>query len=95
MKLTTNIKNGIINVNLENETLDASNSDDFKEAIAPVIADGKKITFNLSKVSFIDSSGCGALLSCLRKLCARDGDLKLYGVQNQFVHCLNLSECTG
>lgn len=81
MKLTTNKKESIIDVCFENETLDAGNSDEFKEAIAPVIAEGEKVAFDLRKVSFVDSSGCGALLSCLRKINASDGELKLYGVQ--------------
>jgi anti-sigma B factor antagonist len=40
-----------------------------------------KVVIDLSRVEFVDSSGCGALLSCLRQLGDRGGDLKLCGVQ--------------
>ena len=37
----------------------------------------------LKNVKFVDSSGLGTLLSCLRVLRARDGDMKLYGMNKQ------------
>ena len=39
-----------------------------------------QVIFDLSRLEFIDSSGLGALLSCLRQIQARDGDLKLCGM---------------
>ncbi len=81
MKFKTKKENGIMDVRFEKGTLDASNSDEFKNAILPVLAENEKIALDLSKISFVDSSGCGALLSCLRNLAAKEGELKLYGVQ--------------
>lgn len=62
---------------LPDEYLDASNSTDFKDSIADLL-DGKgKVVLDMSAVEFVDSSGCGAILSCLRKLNSNGGDLKL------------------
>lgn len=68
-------------VTLPIDILDASNTEEFKTAIAPVIEKSKKVLFKMNKVKFIDSSGCGVLLYCLRQLNGLGGTLKLYGVQ--------------
>ena len=36
-----------------------------------------QIVFDLSRLAFVDSSGLGAFLSCLRHVHAKGGDLKL------------------
>ena len=61
------------------ETLDAGSAKDFKAAAAPLLTPGAKVMFDLSGLRFVDSSGLGALLSCLRQLNAAGGDLKLCG----------------
>ncbi|MDM8536484.1 STAS domain-containing protein [Desulfobacterales bacterium HSG17] len=77
-------KNGdVMVVELLSEALDAGNSKGFKKTIAPVLEENKNIVFDLTKVEFIDSSGCGALLSCLRKLQNFKGDLRLCGVSTE------------
>ena len=38
---------------------------------------------DLSSVRFVDSSGLGAMLSCLRQMTAKGGDLKLSGMSKQ------------
>jgi anti-sigma B factor antagonist len=67
-------------VELVGEQLDASNAKEFKQEIAPVIAANAKMVFDLGRLRFIDSSGLGAILSCLRQLTAAGGDLKLCGL---------------
>jgi anti-sigma B factor antagonist len=62
------------------EELDASNVDRFKSEMAPLLKDTKKLVLDLSRLHFIDSSGLGAMLSCLRQLSAHGGDLKLSGM---------------
>ncbi|HZR22476.1 MAG TPA: STAS domain-containing protein [Vicinamibacterales bacterium] len=59
------------------EDLDASNAADFKRDMATVIDANSKLVLDLSRVRFVDSSGLGAFISCLRKLNAKGGDLKL------------------
>jgi anti-sigma B factor antagonist len=59
---------------------DGGNADDFKQEIAPVLEKTKKLVLDLGRVQFVDSSGCGAILSCLKGLTAAGGDLKLCNV---------------
>ena len=62
------------------DDLDAGNAGDFKRDMAPVIDANTRVVLDLSRLRFVDSSGLGALISCLRKLNARGGDLKLCGM---------------
>ena len=62
------------------EELDASNAADFKRDMAPLIDEHAHVVLDLSRLHFVDSSGLGAFISCLRKLNAKGGDLKLCGM---------------
>ena len=62
------------------EELDASNAADFKRDMAPVLDEHPRLVLDLSRLRFVDSSGLGAFISCLRKLNAKGGDLKLCGM---------------
>jgi len=63
--------------------LDASNAGEFKRDIAPVLQANTRLVLDLSRLRFVDSSGLGAMLSCLRQLSAKSGDLKLCGMSKQ------------
>jgi anti-sigma B factor antagonist len=65
------------------EELDASNAEDFRRAIAPLLDSHAKVVLDLHRLRFVDSSGLGAFISCLRKLNARGGDLKLCGMSKR------------
>ena len=65
------------------EELDASNSAEFKREVAPLLAETRRVVFDLSRLRFVDSSGLGAFISCLRQMRARDGEMKLCGMSNQ------------
>jgi len=65
------------------EELDASNAGDLKRDMAPVLEANTKLVLDLSRLRFVDSSGLGAFISCLRKLNAKGGDLKLCGMSKQ------------
>ena len=65
------------------EELDASNSEEFKREVAPFLADTTKLVFDLGRLRFVDSSGLGAFISCLRKMNAKGGDVKLCGMSKQ------------
>jgi anti-sigma B factor antagonist len=43
-------------------------------------AGNAKVVFDMSQLQFVDSSGLGALLSCLRQLNAAGGGLTLCGI---------------
>lgn len=65
------------------DELDASNTGEFKRNIAPVLQANTKLVLDLSRVRFVDSSGFGAMLSCLRQLSTKSGNLKLSGMSKQ------------
>ena len=80
MNLTTEAVGPVTVVNLPMDTLDAANTHDFKAAMEPLLARGEPIVLDLSGVRFVYSSGCGALLWCLRRLHTGEGAMKLGGV---------------
>ena len=65
------------------EELDASNVAEFKRDMAAVLHGQRELVLDLSRLRFVDSSGMGAILSCLRQLTAKGGDLKLCGMSRQ------------
>jgi len=80
MKLHSEALGDVMVVRLQGDHLDASTVENFKAAAQPVIEKSMKIVFDMSALAFVDSSGIGAIISCLRKLKARGGDLKLCGL---------------
>lgn len=68
------------------EELEASNADDFRQEMAPLLmstsSSGHKLILDLGRVRFIDSRGCGAILSILKHLVAQGGDLALCQVND-------------
>jgi anti-sigma B factor antagonist len=75
---------------LNTDQLDASNAEDFRREIAPVLPDCRKLVLNLDRVDFVDSRGCGAILSCLKHVSAAGGDLKLSNVSSQVLPVFEL-----
>lgn len=75
---------------LPGKDLDASNTEEFKSKIAPSLKAHAKMVFDLSQLRFIDSSGLGAFLSCLRQLSTKGGELKLCGMSKQVYQTFEL-----
>jgi anti-sigma B factor antagonist len=77
MQLTvTNVGNVAV-VEVHAEELDASNADDFRNEMNPVLQNSTQVVLDLNRVQFADSRGCGAILSCLKFLSGAHGDLKI------------------
>jgi len=63
----------------------------FKEAMIGYVKGGNRaIILDLSEVTFIDSSGLGALISCL-KLIGQDGELVLSGTRGTVASMFKLT----
>jgi anti-sigma B factor antagonist len=77
MELTVGNIGSVTVIQLPVENLDAGNIKAFKRQVSPLLEAKAKLVFDLAKVQFVDSSGLGALLSCLRQVNAKGGDLKL------------------
>ncbi len=83
MQLTVEAIGDVAIVALGVEELDAGNTAEFKRDIAPLLEANTKVVLDLSRLRFLDSSGLGSFLSCLRKVMAQGGDLKLCGMSQQ------------
>ena len=83
MRLEQQTVDGVIVVEVHAQNLDVSNSAALREAIEPHITENTRMVLDLSPVEFVDSSGLGAILSCLRKVSTGDGDLRVCGARPQ------------
>jgi anti-sigma B factor antagonist len=80
MQITVDKRDDVVVAHIPVADLDAANSGEFKHDMAPILEAGDKVVIDLSSVRFVDSSGLGAMLSCLRQITAKGGDLKLSGM---------------
>ncbi len=80
MELDVEQVDGVTVVKPCGEYLDASVADEFKRDVSRVLDSNLRVVFDLSRLQFIDSSGIRAILSCLRRVSAAGGDLKLCSV---------------
>jgi len=84
MQLKTEEVGDIVLLRIEEERMDAHNSGAFKEQMLALFDEGKcNLIIDLSAVRFVDSSGLGALVSGFKNASAREGSLKLCGMQPQ------------
>ena len=71
---------------------DVSSASSVKAQLQGLISQGRtRLVVNLSGMTFIDSSGLGVLVSCLRKAAAGGGDLRLADVP---AFCRSIFELT-
>jgi len=61
--------------------LDASNAASLKQDLSPVLEQYTYVVLDLSELTFVDSSGLGAILSFTRTLAMKQGELKLCALQ--------------
>ncbi len=80
MEVTVEKIDNVTVIALPGESLDASNAKEFKRDIMPALEGQSRVIFDMGRLKFVDSSGLGAILSCLRQLNSNGGDLKLSGM---------------
>jgi len=84
MLLKIEEKGAVVLIEVKEERLDAHNSSDLKAQMLNLFEEGKNnIVVDLNDVRFVDSSGLGALVSGFKNASARNGNLKLCGLQPQ------------
>jgi anti-sigma B factor antagonist len=80
MKYNIEKNNNISILNMEGN-INAGNSEVLKDIVKNLLSKQEKnIIFNFSNVDFIDSSGLGSLVGCLRSVKKEGGDIKIYGL---------------
>lgn len=71
-------------ISVKEERLDAHNSGELKSQMLALFEEGKtNLIVDLEEVRFVDSSGLGSLVSGFKNASARNGNLKLCGLQPQ------------
>ncbi|WP_305041921.1 STAS domain-containing protein [Geoalkalibacter sp.] len=84
MILKVEEKGNVVTIQVKEERLDAHNSGELKSQMLSLFEEGKNhIIIDLQEVRFVDSSGLGALVSGFKNASARNGNLKLCGLQPQ------------
>ena len=82
MNISTETRDDRTVVKLREERLDAHNSGELRDRILALLEEGgQQLVVDLSGVSFIDSSGLGALLSGYKNANLRSGSFVLAGLQ--------------
>ena len=77
MKIEKTTENNVLIIKICAKMLDVSKFSEFKKTTLPLLQNQKKVIFDLEELPFVDSSGCGAILSCIRQVSAEDGVLKI------------------
>jgi anti-sigma B factor antagonist len=81
MELSAHTNDDVLTIGFaEAGSLEASNSPEFREKVAALLQGKSKVILDLSNVTFMDSSGIGALVAVARNLAANDGELRLAGL---------------
>jgi len=84
MNLKVEMNGSIAIIFVQEERLDAHNSDQLKTEMNQLFdKDTKDVVIDLKEVRFIDSSGLGVLVSGYKNSSTRQGTLKLSGLQTQ------------
>jgi len=81
MKLIKNEQNGVLVITIDGR-IDGENPSVFKMRVHKWLKYNSNLIIDCSQLSYIDSSGLGALLSCLRQAVKNGGDLR--HIQNYF-----------
>lgn len=84
MQLLIEEKDHAVLIMVRETRLDAHNSGELKTQMLSLFEQGKNnLLVDLQEVRFVDSSGLGALVSGFKNASARNGSLKLCGLQPQ------------
>lgn len=94
MEITRRENKNIVILDINGE-IDLYNAPEIKDIIAKLIEEKKyQIVINLEKVSYIDSSGIGALISSLSNLKKYQGGLKIINVAGSVRKVFELTKLT-
>lgn len=90
MNVTSVNENDVLVVEVQCEFIDAMNSGDFKKEVMALLSPAQNTVFDLKELGFLDSSGLGVLLSCMRRVRAGGKKLVLCNLQSKVRSIVNL-----
>ena len=79
MELTLDKRDGVSVINVTGR-LDALSAGDLKAKFGKWLNDGNKFVMNLEGMGFIDSTGLGSLVACLKSAAEQGGEIRLCGL---------------
>ncbi len=93
MKIIQRDVKGIAILDLEGSVTIGEGDVQMREAILGLMELGRvNVLLNLARVSYMDSSGIGELLSCLTKTQERGGRLKLLNISTKIKNLLHIAQ---
>jgi anti-sigma B factor antagonist len=91
MKINQSEHGDVLVVAVEDPRIDAARAPAFKDAMAERIDQGHvRLVLDLSRVDFVDSSGLGAIVSCLKRVGPR-GSLAVAGARGAVAKLFTLT----
>jgi anti-sigma B factor antagonist len=75
--------NGVVIATPQVDRLDVKTVPEFREEMNRVVDSYTKVVLNMELINFVDSTGLGALMSCIRRLNSKGGGLRLVALQQQ------------
>ena len=93
MKYRIRERDGITIIDLSGKVMGGSDAEVFKDCIYDLLEeDRKKIIVNLAKVTWINSSGVGILITGYTTMRKKNGDLKLLNVSEKIKSILYVTK---
>jgi len=65
------------------DRLDVRTVPEFRDAMNSVVETYTKVILDMNMINFVDSTGLGALMSCIRRLNQKGGGLRMIALQQQ------------
>lgn len=86
----TEVSPSTVLVGFKGDNLDASNVKEFREKMQPAIEKYTHLVIDMGSLHFVDSSGLGALLSTLRAVNNKQGELRLFAMTRPVIALFEL-----
>ena len=75
--------NGIAVASPQVDRLDVRTVPEFRDEMNRVVENYTKVILDMDRINFVDSTGLGALMSCIRRLNQKGGGLRMIALQQQ------------
>ena len=92
MKISHRNQQGVIILYPEGKITLGDGDQELGEAVRTVLEDGgRRIILNMSKVSYLDSSGVGELVGCYTSIKNKGGELRICGMNSKIFSLIKMT----
>ena len=94
--LNTNLEtvDNVAVIELLGESLDAVASEEVKSQLCGLAAEHPRLVVDMSRITFLDSSGCGTLVTAQKRCQEAGGELLLCNISDQVQTVLDITRMT-